>query len=86
MYTVIPPQLRWACRRGMLELDLLLGHFLEEKFLKINEFEQNKFVELLDEPDPILFFWLTGKTSPDDADAALLINMIRTHAETRHHT
>jgi len=25
------PKLRWACRRGMLELDILLAPFVEER-------------------------------------------------------
>lgn len=80
----IPPKLRWACRRGMLELDVLLGNFLNERYLQESGDNQKLFEKLLTCNDQELFEWLTGRTQTADADFALLIEKIRTHARNRH--
>lgn len=82
--TAIPPRLRWACRRGMLELDVLLRNFLEEVYLSLSAKEQHIFVKLLDFPDPDLFLYLTAKETIEDPSFANMIEKIRTHAKTRH--
>jgi antitoxin CptB len=80
----VPPKLRWACRRGMLELDVLLGNFLEEAYLHLSEVDQSRFVQLLDNNDQDLFMWLTGRTEPSDTATNDMIQKIRHHAENRH--
>jgi antitoxin CptB len=80
----IPPRLRWACRRGMLELDVLLGNFLEEVYSNLNQEDQNLFVRLLDCNDQELFGWLTGKNQASDPQLAIMVEKIRKHAQTRH--
>ncbi len=84
MNTNIPPRLRWACRRGMLELDVLLGNFLEEVYSSLNQEDQNLFVRLLDCNDQELFDWLTGKNQADDPQLAIMVEKVRKHAQTRH--
>lgn len=86
MKNSIPPNLRWACRRGMLELDVLLGNFLEEAFLQLNHEDQQNFINLLENNDQDLFVWLTGKDTAADPIVAAMIEKIRLHAKTRHHT
>jgi antitoxin CptB len=85
MQEQIPPKLRWACRRGMLELDVLLGNFLEERYLGLSQPEQMDFVSLLNENDQDLFMWLTGKLPVADAKLAVIVGKIRYHAANRHH-
>ena len=82
--TEIPPKLRWSCRRGMLELDVLLGNFLEEAYVTLSEQDQTTFVNLLDENDQDLFTWLTGKEKPENQTLALMVEKIRHHAQNRH--
>jgi antitoxin CptB len=82
--TEIPPKLRWACRRGMLELDVLLGNFLEEVFVTLSEQDQTTFVELLAENDQDLFTWLTGHIVSPKHNLALMVAKIRHHAQNRH--
>lgn len=86
MQTIIPPRLRWACRRGMLELDVLLGNFLEEAYLALPVNEQIIFEQLLHENDQNLFNWLTGKSSSEDPQLTKLVQSIRHHARHRHST
>ena len=52
-------RLRWQCRRGQLELDLILNDFLERHFAGLSPAEQNAFARLLELPDPTLLQWLT---------------------------
>ncbi|HLQ26399.1 MAG TPA: succinate dehydrogenase assembly factor 2 [Acidiferrobacterales bacterium] len=63
-------RLRWQCRRGQLELDLILNDFLERHYAALSEAEQNAFARLLQLPDPTLLQWLTrgsadAGTEPD---------------------
>ena len=39
----VKSELRWQCRRGMLELDILLNSFLDEKFHQLSIDEKNQF-------------------------------------------
>lgn len=57
-------QLQWACRRGMLELDLLLEHYLEHDYDKLSSAEQQLFIDLLGEADQDLFSWLFADAKP----------------------
>ena len=84
MSKIIPPRLRWACRRGMLELDLLLGNFLEEAFLFLSDHEKALFIQLIEINDQDLFLWLTGKEISKNQELNLIIEKIRHHAERRH--
>lgn len=72
-------RLRWHCRRGMLELDILLGNFLENQFSQLSEVEQKNFERLLDCQDQELFNWLIHREQPDDPDFAVLIERILTN-------
>ena len=57
--------LRWQCRRGMLEVDLLVMRYLEQCYEQASEAEQACFELLLQENDQRLFDWLMGKKSPE---------------------
>jgi len=82
--TVVPSRLRWACRRGMLELDVLLGNFLEEVYTNLEKEDQHIFVRLLSENDQDLFMWLTGKELSTGPEFILMVEKIRHHAKHRH--
>ena len=76
-------QLQWACRRGMLELDVLLGNFLNSYYESLSLAERKCFAELLNEPDPLLFGWLMGHDQPQRVDFLHLIEKIRQHAKSQ---
>lgn len=73
-------KLKWACRRGMLELDVLLGQFLNTSYPDLSGEDKRLFVRLLDQSDPDLFAWLMGNAEPDDPKLQYIINKIRKHA------
>lgn len=77
------PKIRWACRRGMLELDVLLGNFLKEAYLELAIHEKNIFIKLLNYSDPELFAWLLGHAVPEDKELAFITEVIRQHAQSR---
>ena len=81
--TIEISRLRWACRRGMLELDVLLGVFLEEAYSKLPKEQQEQFEQLLSCNDQELFEWLTGKREPDP-EFKTMVEQVRNHAKHRH--
>lgn len=69
-------RLRWQCRRGMLEVDLILMRYLERAYAKASDVEQACFERLLQESDQQLFDWLMGKAEPDLSFQALIEKMV----------
>ena len=57
-------QLRWRCRRGMKELDVLLLRFLEEDYTAAGVPLQAAFEAVLELPDPEILGYLFGRASP----------------------
>jgi len=57
-------RLRWQCRRGLLELDLLFVYFLEQRFSTLSMEEQGAFRRLLKQPDQTLLGWFQGQQEP----------------------
>ncbi|OGT44083.1 MAG: hypothetical protein A3F42_00060 [Gammaproteobacteria bacterium RIFCSPHIGHO2_12_FULL_37_34] len=75
--------LRWACRRGMLELDVLLQHFLEKAYVGLSQADQTLFIQLLECSDQELFSWLIGQNRPSDQHLLRIIDLVRHHARSR---
>ena len=70
-------RLRWQCRRGMRELDEMLGLFLDTAYADLAESDRDCFSQLLDYPDTILLEVLMGRMIPTDTDVAHLAHNIR---------
>lgn len=75
MKTVASPdmgRLRWRCRRGMLELDMLLGRFLDEHYPHLDARQQHDFADLLELDDPELWQRLrSGEGAAGDVEQML---------------
>jgi antitoxin CptB len=56
-------RLRWRCRRGMRELDVLLERYLAERYPGTGAGEQLLFTQFLELPDPDVAALLLGHTS-----------------------
>ncbi|MEI6458512.1 MAG: succinate dehydrogenase assembly factor 2 [Pseudomonadota bacterium] len=50
-----PNRLKWRCRRGMRELDVLLGRYLSERWPSATPVEQAAFEAFLELPDPEIY-------------------------------
>ncbi len=70
-------RLRWQCRRGLRELDELLGGFLETGYGELDMAGRRVFARLLAEPDAVLNDWLFGRASPMDGEYVHVIARIR---------
>jgi antitoxin CptB len=54
-------RVRWRCRRGLLELDILLGRFVDTHYASLDAAELQVFDELLDMADNPLWDMISGK-------------------------
>lgn len=70
-------QVRWQCRRGMLELDLMLLKFFDDRYDGLSGADQQGFIRLLQEPDQTLYRWLTGQELPVEPELGSLATAIR---------
>ncbi|AEF02397.1 succinate dehydrogenase assembly factor 2 family protein [Alteromonas sp. KS69] len=69
-------RLKWACRRGMLELDVLLMPFVDEAFDSLDYEQQEIFERLLTSDDPDLFAWFMGHQQCQDPELAGMVSTI----------
>lgn len=53
-------RVRWRCRRGLLELDIVLGRFIEQRYAAMDDEQRLIFDELSDLPDTELWDLITG--------------------------
>ena len=53
-------------RRGMKEVDLILGIFFETKGTSLSKFELDLYEKLLDQDDQLIFNWISEKSDPPD--------------------
>jgi antitoxin CptB len=66
-------KLRWRCRRGMRELDVLLTRYVDEQYCDASEMHRAEFRRLLDSQDPLIYDYFLGRrTAPSPQLAALI--------------
>jgi antitoxin CptB len=78
-------RMRWAARRGMLELDLVLEPFVMARYAQLGESERGIFQRLMQCEDQDLFAWLLRRTDPTDEELASIVRQILqfTHSAAR---
>lgn len=54
-------RLRWRCRRGLLELDIILQRFLDQYYGQLDESQLKTFETLLSLPDNELWDIISAK-------------------------
>ena len=69
-------RIRWACRRGMLELDVLFMPFVEEAFDSLSKEQHATFQRLLECDDPDLFAWFMGHEPCKDPELNSMVSLI----------
>jgi antitoxin CptB len=70
-------RLRWRCRRGMRELDVMLTRYLDRVWATASPTERDAFVQLVELQDPDLFGYLVGRTTPAEESQRAVIARIR---------
>ena len=72
-----PGRLRWRCRRGMRELDVLLVRYLERDWPTASAGERNAFRALLERQDPDVNALLLGRLAPESEELARVLESLR---------
>lgn len=71
-------RLRWQCRRGMRELDVLMTRWLERDWAAASSAERTAFQQLLALQDPQLAeYLLRGEHHPDPVAADVIERMLQ---------
>lgn len=70
-------KIRWQCRRGVKELDVLLQNYLETDYLQADDEEKKQFAELLKWEDDELQDILLGGKKPAAKEFDILVDKIR---------
>ncbi len=83
MTDISSARVRWQCRRGMLELDLLLLPFFDACYAALSPALQHTFLELLDCPDPDIYNWFLGADLPP-THLTTLIQTLRDYHQQQH--
>lgn len=75
-------RMRWAARRGMLELDLVLEPYVQVRYGNLDEADRARFQELMLQEDTDLFAWFLGRKEPQDPELANIVRKILDFAHT----
>jgi len=70
-------RMRWRCRRGMLENDLILTRFLDARGSTISAADVAALDRLLDFADGELWDLIAGRVEPDDVELLPMVAALR---------
>ena len=72
-----------AWRRGVREMDLIVGRFADAHIEKFDDGALDDFERLIEVPNATLYAWVTGDASaPADHDTAVLRQLIAFHMQS----
>lgn len=74
--------MRWAARRGMLELDLVLEPFVTQCYAQLDADSRRHFQALMSCEDQELYAWLLGREQPPEAEMRDLVQRILAFTRT----
>jgi antitoxin CptB len=75
-------RIRWQCRRGLLELDLVLSAFVERHLERLDARQVVHFRELLELPDNDLLDLVMGVAEPADPRWGPVLDLLRGRCAT----
>ena len=75
-------RLRWRCRRGTREMDLVLERFLAATGDGLDDDTRQGLERLLDQSDQDILNWIARRAAPPDAALATLVDRIRAASAT----
>ncbi len=70
-------RLRWLCRRGMKELDVLLEYFLEANRQALQSGAYSQLENLLAQEDDQIWAWVQHLKDPENPQFRALIDTLR---------
>jgi len=69
-------EIKWQCRRGLWELDIILYEFAEKNYLKLAEDQKICFQELIANEDVDLLSWLVSREAGRNEKEQIIINIV----------
>lgn len=76
-------RMRWASRRGMLELDLVLEPFVAHCYPALAPADRKRYKQLMACEDQDLFAWFLHRNVPADQELAEIVRQILEFTHTR---
>lgn len=70
-------RLRWRCRRGLLELDILLQRFLDQYYAQLDEAQLKAFETLLSLPDNELWDIISSRKETTNENLKPLLTLLQ---------
>ncbi len=70
-------RVRWRCRRGLLELDIVLQRFMDKHYQQLSEAELQQFATLLDLPDNDLWDMITTRKELEAASLQPVLRLLQ---------
>jgi len=70
-------RLQWKCRRGLLELDLVLERFLQGSAARLSDEQLGRLSELLEWPDNDIWEMVAGRNDRFDERYRDLVEQLR---------
>ncbi|MEM1153721.1 MAG: succinate dehydrogenase assembly factor 2 [Pseudomonadota bacterium] len=74
---------RWASRRGMLELDLVLEPFVSARYGALSERDRLRYQQLMLCEDQQLYAWILRREQPEDSELQAIVKQVLEHALAR---
>jgi len=68
---------RWRCRRGLLELDIVLQRFMDQYYTQLNESGLGQFERLLALPDNDLWDLITARLVNTDDNWQQVLELLQ---------
>ncbi len=76
-------RMRWASRRGLLELDLLLGPFMDACYRTLDAAKRSDYQRLMAHEDQDILNWILARQPLGDATLSDITSHIRQHNESK---
>lgn len=70
-------RVRWRARRGLLELDIVLGRFIDTQYAQLDDAGRQTFEALLDMPDNPFWDMIAGRLEAAPGEQQALLEKIR---------
>lgn len=77
MGAVDTARIRWRCRRGLKELDVLMERLVAERLQQLSPELTRALNRLLDETDLDLLDWIIGRSPPRSPEYLPLLEILR---------
>ncbi|MDV6346442.1 succinate dehydrogenase assembly factor 2 [Nitrosomonas sp. Is35] len=68
---------RWRCRRGLLELDIILQRFMDQHYAQLDQQGLEQFERLLSLPDNDLWDLIAAKQINRDSDLQAILELLQ---------